>query len=150
MSSKHVISQFLDWFEKRLPEDERMAVENHLEHCGKCRNYYSKMASLIQIPDKETFPVLEADPYLATRIKATAQKNTHKLRLSHWLRWVLVGAASSAAILLGVELGNGLYSATQSDTGTDVVTTSYYQAFSQTGIADQWQDVIQTNEDTNQ
>ncbi len=149
MSSQHVISQFIDWFGERLPEGDRTAVEDHLEHCAKCRNYYSKMASLIQTPDKYTFPVLEADPYLATRVKAIAQKDAHSFQRSHWFRWVLVGAASSVAILLGVELGNGLYSATQADTGTEVATT-YYQAFSPTGIADQWQDVIQTNQDTNQ
>lgn len=148
MSQKHVISQFQDWFEQRLSDGDRRAVENHLDHCSKCRNYYSAMASLIEPPDQEFFPELEPDPFLSTRVKSIAQKESHSSIPMHWLRWTLVGAASSIAILLGVEMGNGLYNTTQPDTGTEIVST-YYQALSQQSIADQWQDVIQTNQDTN-
>ncbi len=148
MSPKHVISQFQDWFEQRLQDDDLRLVDTHLEHCSKCRDYYSKMASLMETPDEEFFPELEPDPYLATRVKARAHKDARGFRPMHWLRWTLVGAASSIAILVGVELGNSLYTATQSDSGTEIVST-YYQAFSQQSIADQWQDVIQTNQENN-
>jgi len=107
------------------------------------------MALLMQPPGDDTFPELEPDPYLATRVKAIAQKKAGVFKPVKWLKWTLVGAASSIAILLGVELGNGLYTETQTDTNTEIVAT-YYQAFSQEGIADQWQDVIQTKQDTNQ
>lgn len=146
MSAKHVISQFQDWFEQSLQEDELRAIDTHLEHCSKCRDYYSKMASLIETPEEESFPELEPDPYLATRVRAMAHKEAHGFKALHWLRWTLVGAASSIAILVGVELGNSLYTATQTDTGTEIVST-YYEALSQQSIADQWQDVIQTNQD---
>jgi predicted anti-sigma-YlaC factor YlaD len=148
MSPKHVISQFQDWFEQHLQEDDLRMVETHLEHCSKCRDYYSKMASLVETPDEEFFPELEPDPYLATRVKAQALQNSRVFKPMHWLRWTLVGAVSSIAILVGVELGNSLYTATQSDSGTEIVST-YYQAFSQQSIADQWQDVIQTNQESN-
>lgn len=144
MSSKHVISQFQKWFENRLSQEARHKIDRHLGECGKCRAWFAKMESLLDSPGKLIFPTLEADPFLATRVRTMAERTSVPAGSRHWLRWALAGAASSLAVLLGVELGQGLYSATQSNAAQGIVTT-YYQAFSQQGIDDQWQDVLQIN-----
>lgn len=147
MTHKQVISQFQNWFEDRLNPEQRVQVERHLYECPECQTYYNRMGMLFQSPEKELFPELRPDPYMATRIKAMSRKNIRWYQPVHWLKWTLIGAATSIAIFIGVEMGNSLYSVTQADYGNEIAVT-YYQAFSQNGIADQWQDVIKTKKDT--
>ncbi len=148
MTHKQVISQFQDWFESRLKKEQRTKLEQHLEECSECRIYFERMSLLLRSPDKDVFPELQPDPFMATRIKAKSREKEHWYQPVHWLKWTLIGAATSVAILIGVEMGNSLYTVTQTDYGNEIAVT-YYQAFSQNGIADQWQDVIKTKEDTN-
>lgn len=146
MKNQHAISQFQDWFENRMSKQDRKELENHLEQCEECKRYFIKMSSLLEVPDKDSFPELHPDPFMATRIKAMAHKKSAGTRVKQWMKWTLVGAASSVAIFLGVELGNGLYTTTQNDYSTKIAAT-YYQAFNQNGIADQWKNVIDAKGD---
>lgn len=148
MTHKQVISQFQDWFEDRLKKEQKTKLERHLDECPECRMYFERMSLLLRAPDKDLFPELQPDPFMATRIKAMSRQKRHWFQPVHWLKWTLVGAATSLAILIGVEMGNSLYTITQADYGNEIVVT-YYQAFSQNGIADQWQDVINSEKDTN-
>lgn len=147
MTHKQVISQFQNWFENRLNPEQKVKIERHLYECSECRTYYNRMRMLLLPPEKELFPGLQPDPYMATRIKAMNRKEVRWYQPMHWLKWTLIGAATSIAIFIGVEMGNSLYSVTQVDYGNEIAVT-YYQAFSQNGIADQWQDIIKTKKDT--
>ena len=149
MTHKQAISQFQDWFENRQSDEKRSQLEYHLDECPECQAYYDRMMSLLQRPDDDLFPELQPDPFMATRIKAIATDsgNTGRLHPIRWLKWTLVGAAASFAIIIGVEMGNSLYSVTQYSSGKEVAVT-YYQACNQNGIADQWQDVIKNKEET--
>lgn len=150
MKHKQVISQFQDWFEDRLSDEQRSQLQEHLEHCPECKSYFERMALLLQAPEDDLFPELQADPYMATRIKSQV-KNKKAIHLHHpaqWLKWIFIGAATSMAILIGVEMGNSLYTVTQNSYTNDEIAVTYYKAFSQNEIADQWQEVINTKEDS--
>jgi len=150
MTHKQAISQFQNWFENRLSDEKRSQLEHHLDACKQCRAYYDRMMALLQRPDEDLFPELQPDPFMATRIKTISRdpEKAGRLHPIRWLKWTLVGAAASFAIIIGVEMGNSLYFVTQYSSGNEVAVT-YSQAFNQNGIAEQWQDVIKKKEETN-
>ena len=90
------------------------------------------MQEILQNPDIDSLPHLEADPYLPTRIQSgevRSESPTIQKPLFHGLRWSFVTALLFIGISLGAFTGYSLF---QTENGTDEeLVTAYYQALAQ-------------------
>jgi predicted anti-sigma-YlaC factor YlaD len=146
MKQGHVIKYFQAFTEGRTGEKERLKVEEHLDDCKRCRKYFRKMALLLEKPDLSYLPHLQADPFLPARIKALAENHSRararRIRFA-WRRLSLAGLALAAAVTIGVFLGKGL-SAASGEYGDTEILSAYYNAFSQKGLVDDWEYIVET------
>lgn len=156
MKHKHVKRLFHAWSEKRVGEDERREVEQHLEECADCRLYFDRMSALLQKLDPSLLPRLEADPFLPTRIRAQAGGAGEASALpararAVWPRFSVLSAVLVAALAVGVFLGRGLSKvvATSAQQDDSDIVEAYYSAFSQSGFASDWESVISDDEEEN-
>ncbi len=91
-------------------------------------------------------PRLEPDAFLPTKIRALsddrrARATGMKRPGWGWLRLSLASAAFAIAVAAGVFLGTGLSTASYANGESEIV-EAYYEAFSQSGFADEWENVI--------
>jgi predicted anti-sigma-YlaC factor YlaD len=149
MKNVHVIKSYQAWDDGRVTPEERRTIQQHLEECAECRRYYENMSLLLEKPDPSLLPRLEPDPFLPTRIRAEVEgkKTRHaRRRAAGWARLSAAGAMVVVAATLGVYLGTGLSTGTQSVDDTEMI-NAYYQAFSPTSIVDDWASLLENGED---
>jgi predicted anti-sigma-YlaC factor YlaD len=145
----HVRKHFQAWNEERLDLEAQRLIETHLEDCAECRMYFERMSQLLQKPEGGDLPRLEPDPFLPGRIRALAEKSSETARLGltrpvGWLR------LSSYAVLFAVAVAAGVYfgqsaAARGLANGDSQLLTGYYEAFSQTGFADDLEQLVDTD-----
>ena len=149
MKHENVIELYLEWTEGRVDETTRLAVQEHLEHCHDCRKYYEKMSLLLEKPDASLLPRLEPDPYLLTRIRALAEKEyapTASGRARRWIRYSFASIMLLIAATTGIFLGSGLSTTSTASEEKELI-DSYYEAFSQSGFEEEWDSIIDGNEE---
>ena len=144
----HVKQKFLLWFEQKLEPEERQRIDVHLQSCTECGDYYRKMSLWIGPPDLLSVPQLKADPNLVMHLRRSPS-GTHEigpLKISVWINWSLRSAAVLAAIVTGIVLG-GTWSEANTDTDEQQIAAAFYEAFSQQGPAESWQNFVNTAEE---
>lgn len=146
-NDEHIKSKFLDWFESRLSEVEMHKIEEHLSECSECKNYFELMQDLTSPSIQKGLNELEPDPFLPTRIKAIVNGEKNEAKSKHvlsFLRLLFFSLASSAAILIGIMLGQGLYNSKQSYQNNQSIVSAYYQVYSQEGLSDNFESTLST------
>jgi predicted anti-sigma-YlaC factor YlaD len=132
MSSKHVTKKFPEWQEGSLTPSEKKTVDEHLNVCRECREYYDTWQGILESPDMSGLSQLEPDPYLATRIMAgelAAKTETQKDPAFQGIRWSFATLLLFIGLSFGVILGlSGNKPAENTD---QEIATAYYQAFTQ-------------------
>lgn len=148
MKRKHVHKMYLDWSEDRLSAKQRGAVEEHLQDCPACREYFRNMSVIFsEKADLSALPTLQPDPYLPTRIKALGGKEAGRSsrRERQWagaFRWAFSALALSLAVLTGVYLGKGLAAAAAQPYSEAQLLGEYYQAFVQQSYSEAWESLL--------
>ncbi len=149
-NNEHIKSKFLEWSEGKLSESEMHKIEQHLSGCKECKNYFEIMQDLTSPVSKENLNELEPDPFLPTRIKAIVNGEKNKANSKHnlsYLRLLFFSLASSAAIFLGIILGQGLYNSKQSSQSNQSIVSAYYQVYSQEGLSDHFESTLSTGQE---
>ena len=73
-------------------------------------------------------PLLKADPFLSTRIKAMSQAATIKRKTFRLVyEWSMASLVTSCAVLFGIYLGSSLFEAEQSVDALSDLSGSIYQ-----------------------
>jgi predicted anti-sigma-YlaC factor YlaD len=148
MEKRHVTKNYLNWAEGKLNAPQREQIENHLQDCPDCREYYEKMSAVFsEKTDLTDLPRLKTDPFLPTRIRAMAE-NRAKSSFDNLKGWQWAGAfrlaISSlmlvAAVTIGIYLGKDL-AVTDQYSESDLV-SDYYQAFARQSYAANWEYVL--------
>jgi hypothetical protein len=147
MKSIHVKQYFLDWLDQILSAEQRAQIENHLGECQECRQYYNRMKDFLENPDLSVLPVLEADPFLPTRIKTGEKVKTPGPGIPWW-KWSFATLIVLISLSLGALLG---YSVSQPAVSAEQeLVSEYYQIFSQNDSAYQLESVFNLQEENNQ
>jgi predicted anti-sigma-YlaC factor YlaD len=152
MKHRHVIKRYLDWRENRVDDEVRLEIESHLADCVDCRRYFDKMTELMEGIGPDALPHLEPDPFLPARIRARADAGAPgpaplprpafgRLAAS------LLGVAVVAAAVAGTLIGSGLSSRAIASEETQAIVSGYYEAFSQDEFAQQWETVLEPEEE---
>jgi len=84
-NNKTIISRYLDGL---LNEDEKKSIEDHMNACPECRNFYEEIKAvmvMIEAPDQ----VLPS-PYLYSKIRNNIEAMENRPAALKWLRPVLV------------------------------------------------------------
>ncbi|UCG53019.1 MAG: zf-HC2 domain-containing protein, partial [Candidatus Latescibacterota bacterium] len=147
----HFITSYQAWDEDRLNAEERRRVQQHLGECVECRRYFETMSVLLEKTDSSLLPRIEPDPFLPTRIRAMdkATRTPIPRCFIAWARISLVSVMIMIALSAGIYLGRGLATATRSNGETEIA-SAYYEAFSQSGFAAVWGDVVDGDEEEQQ
>jgi predicted anti-sigma-YlaC factor YlaD len=143
---KHEDAKMLyqDWIEGRVDDATRLDIQEHLDDCNECRSYFEKMTQLLEKPDPAHLPRLEPDAFLPAKIRGSfgrRQKQATFGKTLGWIRLSLASAVFALAVTAGVFLGAGLSSAIYANEDTEIV-EAYYEAFSQSGFAEDWENVF--------
>lgn len=132
MSSKHVTKKFLQWQEGLLNNQEKIRVEEHLKGCHSCQSYYDTWMEILENPDKNSLPQLEADPFLPTRIMSGEIKDTAedaKKPATVGIRWSFATALAIIGLSTGAILG---FTTSDPDQYTEQeIASAYYKVFTQ-------------------
>lgn len=110
MNCKKPRTDILLYAEDLLDENERQAVELHMEECRDCREFMVYVKNSLLAAEREKN--IESNPFLATRILNALETRRHKG--SPFRRWVPAFAFAilfMAAVIGGINLGK-LYSRT--------------------------------------
>jgi len=151
MKHRRVINRFQDWNEGRMSEAQRLEIQRHLDDCGECRRYFEKMTTLMEGIGPVALPHLEPDPFLPDRIRANAAAaDAHKRGAAKGrpqpifgrLAVSMMSVAVVVAAVAGILLGNGLYSRAEATAETEALAGAYYEAFSPTDFATDWEDAL--------
>jgi hypothetical protein len=139
-------SLFLPWAEQKLTQQSARQLEVHLRECNSCQKYYNAMSAAL-LPGGPSQSGLAPDPYLPTRIRASAPESLAFSPSGRDIvvRWSLRVAAFAAAIVAGVYMGEKL--AYQPSVVTDQHIISEYSTYlGESGIGERWQTVTLTSE----
>ena len=142
----HIRSLLLPWLELQLKEPERLKVEEHLKNCRECRQYFEKMSRAL-LPTSTSFNyILEADPYLVTRVMAIGRNRAMAVPAPTLLvgRWVLRSSLFAAAVLLGIYMGEELSYHPIVVTDQKII-AEYSALLDASGIGDRFQTVAQSS-----
>jgi len=155
MKQGHVIKHFLAWSEGRAGREERLRIESHLKDCRRCRMYFDGMAELFKRLDPAFLPHLEADEYLPARIRAMAKDSSkagiRRVRFA-WSSFSLAGIVMIAAVVIGIFVGRGISttSSLYDSYDEETIVSAYYDAVSQSGLSEDWEYVLASNESDSQ
>jgi predicted anti-sigma-YlaC factor YlaD len=152
MKHRHVINRFLDWSENRAGERARLEIQHHLDECDDCRRYFEKMTMLMEGVGSDALPHLESDPFLPARIRARAEAQENgRVTVSRpvfgRLAAALLGIAVVAAGVAGTLIGSGLSSRAIAGEETQAIVNGYYEAFSQDEFAQEWETIVEPQEE---
>lgn len=148
MKRKHVRKFYLEWAEGRLGATQRRAVEEHLQNCPGCREYFRKMSAIFSDKaDLSTLPNLQPDPYLPARIKALTGAEARRSRQQErqWagaFRWAFSTLALSLAVVAGIYLGRGLAASAAQPYSETQLFSEYYQAFARQSYSETWESLL--------
>ncbi len=97
-----------------------------------------QLDTLLQQRAQSPTPTLQADPFLATRIRALAEKNGEASSLFAGLSWRTRSLLAAAALLLGIYVGGQLplSGTVQSDSYADPAFSSLASALNQPTLSD--------------
>jgi predicted anti-sigma-YlaC factor YlaD len=143
----HVKKHYQAWSEGRLDGEAQRLTEAHLEDCAECRAYFERMSQLLERPSEDDLPRLAPDPFLPGRIRALAGKTSaahpRGVRALGWLRLCYYAFLFAVAVVGGVYVGQG--AATRgAENGDNQLLSGYYEAFSQSGFAEDWEQLVDT------
>lgn len=162
MAPKHVINDFQAWNDGQVNEKNRLAIDQHLIECAGCRAYFEKMAKFLEQMDPASIPHLEADPFLPTRIRALSAGNRDNaetpakaasLRARKkpfgWAGVTAMGVMIIAAVWMGAYFGERLSTMSLSSSQYDEadIISSFYDEFSPSGFAGDWETILEKNEE---
>jgi predicted anti-sigma-YlaC factor YlaD len=130
-------------------------VQTHLDDCAECRMYFERMSRLLERPESSDLPRLEPDPFLPARIRAMADDSSaDRARATApgraiakplgWLRLSSLGVMFVVAVAAGVYLGQSI-ALPRIQNGDSQLVSSYYEAFSQSSFADDWEQLLDTD-----
>jgi len=104
---KHVKKDVIPYLTGRLGAEKRTAIEQHLERCAECRNFFDLIYQIENEPRRDIFPELPADPYLPVRVRANFEQQKESIpgKLGHALQLVIYAVAIVISITLGIFLG---------------------------------------------
>ncbi|HTY36325.1 MAG TPA: zf-HC2 domain-containing protein [Bacteroidota bacterium] len=142
-SHSHTRSLLLRWMEQSLSSQDRLLLEQHLEECAACRQYFESMSQALTPSRTDRTRSIAADPYLPTRIRAMmSEAGKARSTGARLVRWGLTSAAAVLAVLCGAFLGEKLSSGTSALAEQNLLTA--YQVTVETGgIADRLQTIAQ-------
>jgi predicted anti-sigma-YlaC factor YlaD len=136
--SEHVTKYFQDWIENNLDEKRKTEVTQHLKECSVCQVYYQKLEGVMEPVDTSWEQKLKPDPFLPVKIVNLIKgKEKKPSSFAPVLRWSFASVAIFVACLIGITLGSGI-AETESEEYTSEVFYDYYNAFSQSGIGENW------------
>lgn len=144
MRHRSVIGEYLAWTANELGSMERRRVEQHLERCEKCREYYRKMTLLLERPGAELLPRLTPDPLPTGGVRRAAAPRVIKPAswpVIGWARVSIAGATLALALAAGIYLGNGLSKVDQIVQEGELA-EAYYEAFSPSDFAGSWESLV--------
>jgi predicted anti-sigma-YlaC factor YlaD len=152
---RHATKHFQAWTEERLDREAQRLIEIHLEDCAECRAYFERMSQLLEKPEESDLPRLEPDPFLPGRIRGLAEKSSETahadwparlglMRPVGWLRLSYYGFLFAVAVAAGVYFGQSAAARGLMGNGDGQLLTGYYEAFSQSGFADDWEQLLDT------
>jgi len=143
MKHKKVIENLIPWMEGKISQEQREAIDQHLQECPDCQHYYEVMQNVLENPDTASLPHLEADPFLPTRIqsgKSRSKTSSQQVPLFAGVRWSLVTALLVIGMSFGAFMGYSLF---QPLNGNDSgIVTAYYQAFNQGEATFQLEEIL--------
>jgi anti-sigma-K factor RskA len=100
---RHIQDRLDDYLDGSLSEDERLAIERHLDHCPLCSQEVEKRRSLLEMarklpasipPPRDLWPAIEAQ--IQARPEPAARKPLWILQL----RWGVGAALAAAAVVV--------------------------------------------------
>jgi anti-sigma factor RsiW len=149
----HYRKYFIVWLDGRLSPNKRKEVEQHLEQCAECREYFKRMETLFADSGLQEIPELEPQPYELTRIKQLAQQKK-KEGSFRFLKQPLPAVVLYSVILFftlmaGIWMGKGIYQSSHTnDLYAFAVQEKQYLNFSGTGFSQVWESM--NNGETNE
>lgn len=148
MKHGYIKQQLVEWMEGQLSDARYSMIEEHLAECEHCRTYYRTMQQVLEQPQPEQLPKLEADPHLAQRIKAkkryeTPDWNASIFGFSRPVAAMLVTAALILGFFLGLQLNIGTDQTTEYEE-YQTITELYYDGLVQPNIGNQYEEVLTT------
>ena len=154
MKHRHVIKRFLDWSENRAGKEARLEIQRHLDGCDDCRRYFEKMTKLMEGVGPAALPHLEPDPFLPARIRTRAAGASERPAGAISLRPAfgrlavsMLGVAVVAAAVAGTLIGSGLSSRAIAGEETQSIVNGYYEAFAQDEFAQEWETLLEPEEE---
>lgn len=132
MKHEKVIENLVSWMEGKITQEQRRAIDQHLQECTDCQHYYQVMQDVLENPELAGLPNLKADPYLPTRIQSGEARtaiSVQKAPLFDGLRWSFVTALLVIGMSFGAFMGYSLFQPANGDDSG--IVTGYYQAFNQ-------------------
>jgi predicted anti-sigma-YlaC factor YlaD len=144
MKKSHMKKYFPDWLEGKLSPSEIDSIENHLETCEECKEYFEKMQLFLGKPELGAIPELKPDPFLPTRIKEAAKQTNSGTKFLESLkmrsRLTFGTAMIIIALMVGVFLGKWM-SGKEAVSETEIV-LSYSSMFSNQGVGEFCDNVV--------
>ena len=132
MKQKHVTQLFLKWQDGSLGAPDKERVEEHLNRCPACQQYFQTWANIFKKPDPNILPRLSADPYLPTRIvsgEIRLPEGENSKPTSFGVRWSFATILTLIGLSTGAILG---ISTSDRKTYSDQdIARAYYEAVTQ-------------------
>ena len=121
-------------------------MEEHLENCRECQQYFEKISRVLLPTLTSSNDILEADPYLVTRVMAIGRNRAMAVPAPTLLvgRWVLRSSLFAAAVLLGIYMGEKLSYQPTAITDQKII-AEYSALLDASGIGDRLQTVAQSS-----
>jgi len=119
--------RWLKYLKGEMEDNERVEITDHIEICERCREMAQKLSETLKILD--SLDALDAEPQFATMVAGKIGKR-HQVR--PWERIVLPAIAATAAILsivIGIFLGQSLYTSSQTDNSAITSTETAFQSY---------------------
>lgn len=152
MKNQHVRKYFLDWLEPKLNTNKVEMIDQHLQSCTECKEYYDKMQIIFSKPELSNLPTLQPDAFLPTKIKELAKQKGSEYQFYNFLkskyRVTLGTVMIICALMIGIFLGKWM-SNKESVSETEIV-LSYSTMFSDEGIGQVWNNIVAEGNGENQ
>jgi hypothetical protein len=139
-------SLFLLWSEQKLDQQRVIELEEHLKGCKPCSQYFDAMSAAL-LPGASLQRGLVPDPYMPIRIRALAKESASisPSGKDMVIRWSLRAVAFTAAVVLGIYMGEKLSYQPSLVTEQHII-SEYSSYLGESGIGERWQTIALTNE----
>ncbi|MEJ2637797.1 MAG: zf-HC2 domain-containing protein [Calditrichia bacterium] len=140
----HYKKYLIDWLEHRLDPKKKAQLENHLDHCGDCREYFMKMEKLFAGHAWDPLPNLEPAPFELTKIKNLAREDRRESLLPpprYRAVNFLYAAVLVLAIVAGFWMGKGMAEPAPGELYTTAIQSREILQASGSGFANIWETI---------